>query len=192
MIQAMQVILNELQSLHILIPEKNRLAFIDSRVVLTLLRSRVDLLKKRQSHLTAKAQICLNDIQMSPFTSVGFISQSTGNHFADHFSKFTFQNNTTEINTKYNKLFNFSWLCSHHPRKLEGINFNNVYQSCEASALKEAVLDSEWHNYNTYCTDMNSSNTLINTEKMLSAAVKVCEDIQGQCTRPFNPSFRCH
>ena len=187
MVQAMQVILNELQSLHILIPERNRLAFIDSKVVLTLLRSRVDLLKKRQSHLTAKAQICLNDIQMSPFTSVGFISQNTGNHFADHFSKFTFQNNATEITTKYNRLFNFSWLCSHHPRKLEGISFNNVYQSSEAPALKEAILDSEWHNYTTYCTDMNSSNTVINTEKMLSAAVKVCENIQGQCAPPSAP-----
>ena len=194
MIQAMQVVLSELENINISIPDQNRLAFLDSRVVITLLRSRVDLLKKRQSHLTAKAQICLSDMKMSPFSSVGFISQEIGNHIPDHFSKFTFQNNSQEILTKYKKLFDYSWMCSAHPRKLEGVTFNNIYQSSEAPALKNAVLDSEWQEYSSNCTNTNTDK---NTDILLTAAVRVRDSIHKQCTtqppdappHSINPNF---
>ena len=185
LIQAMETILNELQKIGINVPDDNRLAFCDSRVVLTLLRSRVDLLKKRQSYLTAKAQILLNDIGMTPFHSVGYISQHEANHYPDIFSKFTFNGNLKEIESKYNKLMDNTWLCSSHPRKLKGIYFDTAYPSgTEYQALRSAVLESEWSEFEKSCKKETH-------KSIITAANKVNQLNITNNTQYIKPSF-CH
>jgi len=175
LLQSMSVVIDELGCLGINIAATNRLAFSDSRVLLTLLRSRVDLLKKRQAHLTAKVQLQLADLKMSPFQSIGYISQLQGNHHPDTFSKFSFHNNLTEINEKYEKLMNHEWMCSAHPRKLPGISFDTAYPSkSETPSLKAAVLESEWQNFEDACKENNP-------EVLMSAATHLREMSDTAC-----------
>ena len=172
LIGAMSVIVHEMQSLGVHIANNNRLAFSDSKVMLTLLRSRVDLLKKRQAHLTAKVQLQLHDLNMSPFTSVGHISQSVANHLPDHFSKYSFtHNNQAEISSKYNSIMDHKWLKSAHPRKLPGLSFDNAYpSSSETHLLKSAVLDSEWKEYSTSYNNVENTVLLSAANKVLKAS----------------------
>ena len=165
----MGIVVDELQRLGLDLPGKQRYIYTDSKILLTLLRQKIQYMKKKYAHGISKIQLKLHDLKMDPYSSVAYVCQRQGTLFSDYFSKITsFTIENTE--NKFRKIHDMTWIESAHPRRLTGVTFETALPSgAELRYLEDnAILETEMESFqldvkNTTCPDI---------DQILSAASK--------------------
>ena len=121
----MGIVVEELQRLGLDLPGKQRYIYTDSKILLTLLRQKIQYMKKKYAHGISKIQLKLHDLKMDPYSSVAYVCQRQGTLFSDYFSKITsFTIENTE--NKFRKIHDMTWIESAHPRRLTGVTFETA------------------------------------------------------------------
>ena len=171
LISEMELLLTEMASLGTDIPYNNRIIFTDSKILATLIRQKIHLLKRKFAHGVAKIQIKLADLKMSPYTSVALIQQDKATLWTDFYSKFN-SLSLDSIVHKHKRIFDMSWIESAHPRKLNGISFDSAVPSgAELKYISDnAVLEGEMVNIENNI----KTNTGNDFDQLLSAAASLC------------------
>ena len=162
-------ILEELDSLGIHIPDRNRYIFTDSRILLTLLRQKIHLMQKKFSFGISKLQLKLFDLKISPYFQIGHIDQKQGTLWSDYYSKLG--NVSLEATKKkLKRIHDMAWVESAHPSRLKGVSFDaDLPSGAEMKFLREFVIKPG--EMKTFQTELQSE--IKDPEKIISAAVSV-------------------
>ena len=119
---ALQDVLEALAVVGIQVAPMHRRAGVDSKVILTQIRSPANHFVKRTAHAVARIQLLLSELQMSPFTEVGHQNQahSAVTFFPDLLTKVNWTSSLDHLVNTYKRVMDTEWMTHQHPLQLPG------------------------------------------------------------------------
>ena len=119
------------------IPRENKYVFVDSQILLHLIRWRTTGIKSKFKHLVSKIQIKMFDLSISPLLQVAYVNQRQTIHYGDVLSKFE-KYDYDKITQQYERLWNLSPLLASHPKYLPGAHFDLCVPSKDEQEFLES------------------------------------------------------